>query len=139
VFSHSPVTGIYLVLFIQWAVNPRHRSAALYFSAFCWIVFVVSNVDFAINFYLMIKGFWFSLPQGGPDVFFTDFRNWQTIARETIAQSMIAIGDTLMVLHFLFIPITLLIHLFRSIAYTASGTATSTSPFSPAPFSWHKP
>jgi hypothetical protein len=103
-FSYPPVTGIYLVLFIQWAVNPRHRSSAIYFSAFCWIAFVACNIDFALNVYLMIKGFWFSLPQGGPDVFFADFRNWQTIGRESIAQSMVTMGDTLMVMPFLLSP-----------------------------------
>jgi hypothetical protein len=137
-FSNPPATGIYLILFIQWAINPRHWSAALYFMAFCWMAFLISNLDFGINLYLMIKGFWFSLPQGGPDVFFEDPKNWQTVLREIISQLLVTAGDTLMVIPSLVIPITLLMPLLRSIAYTASGAATSTLSSSPSPFSSQK-
>ena len=137
-FAYSPTTGIYLTLFTQWAMDNRHRSAARYFVAFCWMAFVASNVDFGINLYLMIKGFWYSLPQGGPDMFFEDVSNWQTILKESTSQLLVTAGDSLMVMSFLVIPITSLI-LFRSIAYTASGAAISTSPSSPSAFSSQQP
>ena len=95
------------MLFIQWVINPRHRSAALYFVAFCWMAFLISNLDFGINLYLMIKGFWYSLPQGGPDVFFEDPQNWQTVLREITSQLLVTTGDSLMVMLSLVIPITL--------------------------------
>ena len=120
-------------------MDPRHRSAALYFVAFCWMAFLTSNIDFGINLYLMIKGFWFFLPQGGPDIFFLNLRNWQTILREVMGQLLVTASDTLMARLSLVIPITLLIFSFRSIVYTASGAAISTSPSSPSPFSSQKP
>jgi hypothetical protein len=103
------------------------------------MAFLISNIDFGINLYLMIKGFWFSLPQGGPDVFFADVQNWQTILREVVSQLLVTASDTLMVMHSLVIPITLIIPLLRSIAYTASGAATSMLPSSPSAFSLQKP
>ena len=99
------LAGIYLVLFLRWAVHPRHRSAAIYFVAFCWMAFIASNVDFAINLYLLIKAFWLSLPQGGPDVFFANLSNWQTVLREITYQLLVSACDTLMVSSYIFLAV----------------------------------
>jgi hypothetical protein len=103
------------------------------------MAFLASNIDFGINLYIVIEGFWFSLPHGGPHVFFLNIRNWQTITRDAIVLLLVTSSDTLMVRLSLVVPITLLIFLFRSIVYTASGAATFTSLSSPSPFSLQKP
>ena len=120
----------------------RQRAAAFYFVTFCWVAFVLSNIDFAINLYLLVKGFWFSLPHGGPDVFFADLQNWQTVLREITYQLIVSASDTLMVgglpsqSRYRYIPI----HLpTRFTACTVSGAATSTSSSSPSSFSSPKP
>jgi len=69
------------------------------------MAFIASNVDFAINLYLLIKAFWLSLPQGGPDVFFANLSNWQTVLREITYQLLVSACDTLMVSSYIFLAV----------------------------------
>ncbi|KAF8888749.1 hypothetical protein BD779DRAFT_1672088 [Infundibulicybe gibba] len=92
---NSMLHGIYLMLFIRW-ISLKGKSS-VYFVGVCWIGFVASNIDFGINLYLLLQGFWFWLPKGGPDVFFMDLGNWQTIFREVNYQVLVSVCDAFMV------------------------------------------
>ncbi|KAF8888748.1 hypothetical protein BD779DRAFT_1470036 [Infundibulicybe gibba] len=88
--------GIYLMLFLRWATLAKQKTS-IYFVIVCWIGFVASNIDFAINLYLLLEGFWFWIPKGGPDAFFMNLGNWQTVLREFNYQILVSVCDAFMV------------------------------------------
>lgn len=93
--------GMYLILFTRWVFMRRNGGGktSLYYNITNWAVFALSNVDTAINFGLMIVGFWTSLTNGsgGPVPFFNSFSNWETIWRECNYQIIVALADLMMV------------------------------------------